>query len=60
MPGRVLGIFNERELMCCLPNPKQLKILMVSLLLLQQTAGGDETTFEYCFEHFQYVVCECD
>jgi len=39
---KVLGTFKEGGLICCLLNLKQLKILMVSFVLLQQTVykGG--------------------
>ena len=40
-PGRLLGTFKGEGLVRCLPDPKRLGILMVSFVLLQQTACGD-------------------
>ena len=41
VPGRILEIFKGGGLVCCLPDPKRLEILMISFVLLQQTACRD-------------------
>ena len=45
----ILGIFKGGGLVSCLPDPKRLEILMVSFVLLQQTACGDRNNISVLF-----------